>query len=425
MVVNRWPHVAALYDAELDKLVETPERFVELGLRTAQIFEVQLEDVDSAIVRFRRVLEVDAENQSAIKSLDRLFVQTERWSDSAAILARESEIGSSPDEILELKYRLGQVHQVRLARSRRGDRGLSRRPERGAGARARRSTALEALFACRREAGRDRRDPRAALPRRRASGRSSSRVYEAQLAHTPAEQPDERLAAYYRIAELLEEKLLDAPATLEVFIRALKEYPLDEKTGEEIPRLAATIDGGWETLANAYADVLGLHTDPAIQRSIGKRLAKTFEDELGDITKAEETYKYVLGVDALDAEALANLDRIYTSLESWPELAGVLEQRVKGTEDNLELVDLYARLGETYETKLTDTDNAIRAYRAIFDKLDEAHEGAVHALARIYEGLEALDGAQRRLRARARERIRRRRRGRDPREDRATSRRRA
>src|SRR6185312_11836918 len=114
MVVSRWPQVAALYDAELDKLTDTPERFVELGLRTAQIFEVQLEDVDGAIQRYRRVLEVDAENQSAIRSLDRLFVQTERWSDLAAILARESEIGTTPDEILEFKYRLGQVHQLRL-----------------------------------------------------------------------------------------------------------------------------------------------------------------------------------------------------------------------------------------------------------------------------------------------------------------------
>jgi hypothetical protein len=36
----------------------------------------------------------------------------------------------------------------------------------------------------------------------------------------------------------------------------------------------------------------------------------------------------VLGVEALDVEALTNLDRIYTSLEQYPELAQVLEQRV-------------------------------------------------------------------------------------------------
>ena len=385
MIVTRWPHVAALYDAELDNLVEAPERFVELGLRTAQIFEVQLEDVDGAILRYRRVSEVDAENQSAIRALDRLFVQTERWRDLAAILGREAEIGTSPDEILELKYRLGQVHQLRLANLDAAIAAyrdvLNAAPEHAATL-----AALEELFAggVKQVEIAEILEP---LYRAASEWEKLSRVHEAQLAHVPTDQPEERLAAYYRIAELLEEKLLDAPATLEVYIRALKEYPLDEKTGEEIPRLAATIDGGWETVANAFADVLGLHAEPAVQRSIGKRLAKTFEDELGDISKAEETYKYVLGVDPLDVEALANLDRIYTSLESWPELAGVLEQRVKGTEDALELVDLYARLGETYETKLSDTENAIRAYRAIFDKLDRAHDAAIQALARVYEGL--------------------------------------
>ena len=34
-----------------------------------------------------------------------------------------------------------------------------------------------------------------------------------------------------------------------------------------------------------------------------------------------------------------DLDRIYLAIESWPELAGVLEQRVQATQDELELVD--------------------------------------------------------------------------------------
>ena len=69
---------------------------------------------NNAVARYRRVLEVDPENQSAVRSLDRLFTQTERWRELAEILAREAEIGQSPDEILEFKYRLGQVYQMRL-----------------------------------------------------------------------------------------------------------------------------------------------------------------------------------------------------------------------------------------------------------------------------------------------------------------------
>ncbi|HEX3343171.1 MAG TPA: tetratricopeptide repeat protein, partial [Polyangiaceae bacterium] len=383
MAVNRWPEVSKLYDAQLDKLDggENKDRFVELGLRNAQIFEVQLEDVDGAIARYQRVVDSDPENLTAIRALDRLYAHTERWAELAAILGREAEIGQSPDEVLELKYRLGQVEQTRLGNL---DAAIAAYRDVINAAPEHQATleALEALFASgakQAEVG----EILEPLYRSMSEWEKLSTVYEAQLAHTKGQ--DDRLAAYYRLAELFEEKLLDPANTLAVYIRALKEFPLDEKAGEESPRLAGGVDGGWETLANAYADVLGAHADPGVQRSIGRRLARTFEDELGDIGKAEETYKYVLSVDEGDVEALANLDRIYLSLESWQDLAQILEMRVKATTDSIELVELYARLGELYETRLVDLTNAIRAYRHIFDELDKTHEGAIAALARIYE----------------------------------------
>jgi len=389
MIVNRWPQVAALYDAELDKLTENPERLVELGLRTAQIFEVQLEDVDNAIGRYRRVTDVDPENQNAVRSLDRLYLQTERWSELAAVLERESEIGQTPDEILEFKYRLGQVQQHKLSNLDAAIAAyrdvLNAAPEHTATL-----EALEGLFS----AGTKQAEIAEILePLYRAAGEweKLAGVYEAQLTHTvnKEDEPEARQAAYYRIAELLEEKLIDPVRTLDVYIRALKEFPLDEKSSEEAPRLSGSIDGGWETLANAYADILGLHNDTNIQRTIGRRLAKTFEDELGDIDKAVETYRYVLSVEALDTEALANLDRIYLSIESWADLASILEMRVKAPAEEIELVDLYARLGEVYETRLNDIPNATVAFRKIFDGLDKTHDASIQALARIYSQLES------------------------------------
>ncbi len=385
MAVNRWPDVAALYDAELDKLAENPERLVELGLRVAQIFEVQLEDVANAITRYRRVGEVDPENQSTIRALDRLFVPTERGGDLAGILAREAEIGQTPDEILEFKYRLGQVYQLRL-----GDLDSAVAAYRDVINAEPNHTqtidALEALFAGgtkQLEIG----EVLEPLYRQAGEFEKLARVYEAQLTHTQG--AEERLAAYYRIGEIYEEKLIDPAQTLDVYIRALKEFPLDERSAEEAPRLAEGVDGGWETLANAYADILGAHADANVQRAVGKRLASIFEDRLGDIVKAEETYKYVLSVEPLEADALANLDRIYFSTEAWADLAAILEQRVKATQDAVELVELYARLGETYETHLNDVESAVRAFRRIFDDLDKTHEAPIASLARIYETKQA------------------------------------
>ena len=194
---------------------------------------------------------------------------------------------------------------------------------------------------------------------------------EAELAHTT--DAAERIGLFHRIAEDAEERLLDPVLAFNVHVRAIKEAPLDERTGEEIERLAAMLDGGWEPLANAYADVLSIEgVDAATQAAIGKRLARVFEEELADVAKAEETYRYVLTVEPREKDALANLDRIYSSLEQWPELAGVLEQRAVAAEDTLDKVDLYSRLGQVYEERLVDL-MLVPAQRVSVDPLGADH----------------------------------------------------
>ena len=154
---------------------------------------------------------------------------------------------------------------------------------------------------------------------------------------------------YHRIAEDAEERLLDPVMAFNVYVRAIKESPLEERTGEEM-----SIEG----------------VSAETQAIIGKRLARVFEEELVDVAKAEETYRYVLTVAPAEPEALANLDRIYSSLEQYSDLAGILEQRAAVQEDQFEKIDLYRRLGQVYEDYLGQLQDAIRVNRIIFDELD-------------------------------------------------------
>ncbi|MEN9579287.1 MAG: hypothetical protein RJA70_2296, partial [Pseudomonadota bacterium] len=113
MGLSRWPEVAQLYASELEKL-EEPEARVELGLRVAQIYQVQLEDLENAVARYREVLEAAPENHQALRALDLLFVEAERWEELVGVLERQAEVGDTPEEILDFKYRLGQVRQYQL-----------------------------------------------------------------------------------------------------------------------------------------------------------------------------------------------------------------------------------------------------------------------------------------------------------------------
>ncbi len=395
-LIERWPAVAALYDAELDKLSDEPARFVELGLRVAQIYEVQLENIDDSVARYRRVLDAEPENRAALESLDRLFTQSERWGDLVAVLSREAEVGDSPEEILEYKFRLGRVYQVELGDI---DRAIDAYREVIGASPEHQLTldALESLFA---QNVKQVEIADILEPLYQASGEweKLAEVHEAQLANT--NDPQERLGMYYRIMEDAEERLMDPVRAFGVVVRTLKEQPLDERAGAEAERLATLMEAGWEQLANAYADILGIEgTAPEVHGAIGKRLARVFEEELADVTKAEETYRYVLTVAENEPEALANLDRIYASMEQWPELAGVLEARAAACEDPQERIELYSRLGGVYEDQLGQPQDAIRAFRVVFDELEPTNANAIAALGRIYEATEqwqALAGVHQR-----------------------------
>ncbi len=382
--VTRWADLAGLYDKQLAALADSdPARFTEIGLRLARIYEEQLENWDAAIERYNMVAARDPENVTAIGSLDRLYQQTERWNELAAILTKEAEMGQG--DVLAFRFRLAQVQQFRLndVASAIATYGqvVSEQPDHQDAL-----TALETMF----NAGTEQLRIAAILePHYEALAQYDylAGVYEAVLTHKT--DPAERLEQYHRLAELQEQRLGQPGASLGIYIRALAEFPIDERVLEELERLAGFVEDGWEHLANAYADVLGQQQEVELQRMLGKRLARVFEEELHDVQKAEETYTYVLSVAALDVECLENLDRIYTALSQPAQLAGVLEQRVQTVQEPYQLIELYGRLGEIYEQQLAPQDarhydDAVRVYRKIFDELEPSNETAQIVLERVY-----------------------------------------
>ena len=410
---NRWPQVAKLYDAELDKLADEPERFVELGLRTAQIYEVQLEDVDNAIARYRRVLEVDPENQNAVRSLDRLFVRTERWADLAA--------GS---------------------RARGRDRSDARRDPRvqvppRPGLRASRLNDLDAAIAAYREVfnAAPEHEPtlealeaplRARAPSRSRSPRSSSRSTSA------AARVGEARSASTRRSSRTPSRDAGASASRCTTASPSSSKRSSSTSGRDARRLHPRAQGSarstrsrakrssaWPARSTAAGrrsptptpTFSACTTTRTSSASIGRRLARTFEDELGDITKAEETYRYVLGVEPLDHRcARQPRSHLHSRSSSGPISRRSSSSASRRPTEPHELVELYARLGEIYEEKLAtgrrrDSRLPPDLRRARQDARGRDPGPRAHLRAEA-----GVDRAQHGLRARARERLGRRRR---------------
>ena len=387
-MTGRFGEVASAYDGALDALLESePARGMDVALRVANIYEEQLENLDSAIARYRRVLDVDPEHQQALASLDRLYQATERYDELAGVLARQAELGH--EDGLAFKFRLAETQQHRLGDVQAsvatyGEVIAEEPAHEGA------LSALESMC----QAGIEQLAIAAILEghyERQGQFDHLAGAYEVVLASTQA--PAARLEQFFRLAELHEQRLVSPAGALGVHIRALLEHPTDERVLGECERLAGYVDDGWDHVANAYADALQQHSAPEAQCIIGKRLARAFEDELRDVQKAEETYRYVLTVVPGEVECLEQLDRIYTAFDQPAQLAEILEQRALLPLENYLLLDIYGRLGELYELRLAPEDPAkitdtVRVYQKIAGELDPTNEHAAVVLERLYTQLE-------------------------------------
>ncbi len=378
--LGAFPEVTRLYDLGIAQLREADDgSHLDLALRNAQIFEIQVESVDSAIERYRIVVDIDAGHTQALEALDRLYESTGRWNELTDVLRKEIEVAPTPDDMLNLQFRLGQVLEQRLSRvpdavGQYRD-IIAAVPEYQPAVRA-----LETLFAgghAPLEIG----EVLEPLYRMQGAWTALVRVHEVQLMHQP--DLEERVAMMHRVAEIAEDKAGDSRLAFLWMQRALLEEPLNEHTDSEVERLARATDG-WSVLANTYADVVSNGVRDEVKVSLGRKLARIYETELSDVPRAEESYRFVLGVDRADGDTLEALDRIYTEHHSAEALAEVLRLRVKAAEQDYDKTEMSFRLGQTLEVDLQRLDEAIGIYQGILADLDPEHADSVHALERAF-----------------------------------------
>ncbi len=379
--LNQWPLVARTYDATAQVIADEPEKRLELLLRVAAIQETHLGDAEAAIARYRAALEIDPQNGAALRSLDRLFEALERWQELADVLRREVALADlSPDEALEVRFRLAQVLEHRLADV---DGALAAYREILDVQADHPATvgALEDMF----NRGVRRQEAAALLEPIYRMGEQWEKLADIQARSLElVTDPAARLQAMHALAELFEERLADGAGAFGWYARALKEHPLDERSLAEVERLAAVTDG-WAELTNVYADVVEAEEASAeVKRVIGKRLARVHEEELGDLQSADAAYSFVLDVEPLDPDALEALDRLYSASGDAARLAPILERRAQATADDELRVEYTFRLAQILQEPLGQTEQAVARYRSIVDRLDPRHAPSLDALEHIY-----------------------------------------
>ncbi len=375
----RWEPLKDVYAKKAD-LAEDPDDKKRMLYVLAQVHDRELGDVGKAIEVYQGILDLDADELPAIQSLDRLYGQAERWYDLLGNLERQVELAESTGETVSLKYRIGNLWQLRLGDVARAIESYREALEMDP-AHAETLHALDGLVHGKVEPVMA---ARVLEPIYETGGEYAKLVdvLEVMVAHN--EDPLARVDLLHRIAQLHEQMIGNAHAAFDAHARALVNDSGNEKTLGHIERLAE-ITGTWEPLANLYQAEAAKSLDIPRQVDLYSRLARVWEQELGDIPKAIGTYKKISEVEFDNKPAVLALDRLYTQTAAWPELADTLKREIQLAEGDQAVADLQFRLGQTLENQLGDRKGAVETYREILTA-HPTHEGALSALENMFHG---------------------------------------
>ncbi|MBN2716217.1 MAG: tetratricopeptide repeat protein [Deltaproteobacteria bacterium] len=379
---GKWADYAKILDARLENL-EDDEARVVLGLKAAAVYEINLDNMDAAIQRYRQVLDVDSENRDAVLSLDKLYQIGEQWQALASILQKETMLMADPEESLDVQFRLGQLYQQELGEVEKSVEVyreiLAAEPGYDAAI-----SALEFLFT----EGHMRSEIVEILePLLQMQGEWGKLVslYQRQL--DVIEELDDRVAMHHRIAETYEDKLIDPVEAFNWYCRGFAADPYNERSAIDVERLAGSTEA-WSELADAYEQLFGQFEDEDAKKLVAKKAARVSEEELHDAARAERAYRACLELGDDDIEVLQALDRIYSQHMEWEHLVTILEM-LAGVEDSVpEQVQYIYRMGDVLETQLDEVEKARVAFHKIVDNLDPNHIESLERLESIYANLE-------------------------------------
>lgn len=377
---GKWSDVAKGYRAQLSKLDTKDDPGIqELALRLARIDEEQLGDAEAAARHLEGVLAADPDNVDAIYSLDRLYTSLAAWEKLAELLKKEIELAASDEERVSLSYRLGEIYEGHLelpGKALDAFRAvLELDPHHPAAI-----ASLESLFA-------DGFEPARVGEALEGPYRMQERwdgVIRVLEARVPVLEDRETKRDILReIAELSEETQGDLQRALGWTLEGVRLDPSDDSFVMEAERLAGMTDH-WTTLAHAYADVLETEQRSEVLRVMARRLARLYEEELGDLQRAEKIYRYALGLDAQATDILDALDRIYDTYGAHHSLANVLRKRLDIADDPVLAAEFSFRLGQVLQYDLRRPSEAAACYEQLLRDRDPENHKAVAELQRIY-----------------------------------------
>ncbi len=367
-----WQKLVVILDAKLAYLDDVPAKVAAL-CEIAQLHDSRGGDAGMAFDALARAWKLEPSDTSVFEALTHQAARLGAWDDLVEVLEGGVAGTFDPEVVAAVHARIAEVHEAQRADHPAAIASWRKVLEH----RADDTTALSAL------------DRLLAI-----EGRAEELVGVVERRAELAEDAGVRLVLLHRVAGLYDEVLERPRDAIAAYRNVLGVDDADGVALDALERLYRAT-GDFPELAATLARKIELSTDPAERRALRLAAAAVHERELNDVFEAIAQLQAILGEVAGDAEALAELDRLYARERMWPELLEIVDRRALLATDARARADLAFRAAQLVEKELVEPADAITRYGGIL-QIDPGHaatRAALEALIAPAAGDEHVDAA--------------------------------
>jgi len=342
---ERWAAAMQLYDRAIEHVETGASRAYRLGDLYARRGNVQLNflaQLDAAIASFQKVVEVDSQPHTAIKTLEDLCRQRDDW--QPLINAYESRAETQRDsqrkiEALRAAALLVHAHGQDARHSVRINRKLLDVDPRDTDA----ASSLERFYE-------DNQDKSGLI-----------QVLKVRLANTEGQAAAVELLK--RIARVSEEGARDVETATEHYQKMLALQPENRDALEALGRIYESTEQ-WAEFIDITRKQIKVTTDRTTKALLYFRCGSVMEAKFGREHDAIRYYDAAIKTSSSCLPAVHGLRDLYRRREEWPRVIETLELEVKLWQDDKERAGVFAQIGRIYDHQLGEADLAMQYYES-------------------------------------------------------------
>lgn len=344
------------------KVTKDPNDQASLYYRTGEVWEEHQGNKKEAVLCYEKVLELNPGHFLALRALERLYSQRERWEDLIRVMSREAELRADDSQSVSIHLRMANIAETKLMQRERAE-GIYRTILAKDQANHKALTALSSLL--------------------RTGGKWGEFVDVLRKLADLAPGPAESFPLFLEMAEVCKNRLNDGNRALSFYKDVLRIDPTCLAAFEGMHSIYKAAQK-WEDMVRVLEEEIMLTADQAKKVELLTEMGTVLDQKLAKKKEAIHCYEQALSAKPDHLPVLEPLASYYMAASMWDRASQVLDTLITLERDPKKKLGHLTSVAKIWQEGLHDPLKATRYYEEALS-IEPAHVPSLEALASIYE----------------------------------------